>query len=126
MTPQDLLQLELAGVRLVTLALGLVVLTLLPALWRAARGPTAADRAVGADHAFFVLVASVALLGLLWDRSLLYDLVLVATLSGFLSALLLGRFLGSRGPANSQDPSGTGAKGAPSARAGDDRERQEQ
>ena len=39
MTPQDLLQLELAGVRLVTLALGLVVLTLLPALWRAARGP---------------------------------------------------------------------------------------
>nr|WP_246310701.1 monovalent cation/H+ antiporter complex subunit F [Nesterenkonia sandarakina] len=65
-------------------------------MWRVALGPADADRAVGADHVFFVLVASIAILGLAWERDLLFDLVLVGTLVGFISALILARFLGRR------------------------------
>ena len=35
-----------------------------------------------------------AMLGLLWERHLLLDLVVVVTLIGFISALILGRYLG--------------------------------
>lgn len=94
MTPQELLHLELLGIPLGWLGLGLLVLTVVPAVLRAAIGPAEADRAIGADHVFFVLVASVALLGLLWQRHLLMDLVVVITLIGFISALVLGRYLG--------------------------------
>ena len=34
------------------------------------------------------------MLGLLWERHLLLDLVVVVTLIGFISALILGRYLG--------------------------------
>ncbi|GAB3850061.1 monovalent cation/H+ antiporter complex subunit F [Nesterenkonia populi] len=94
MSPHELLNLEIFGIPLGWACLGLLVLTVLPAVLRAALGPHEADRAIGADHVFFVLVASLALLSLLWERSLLIDLVIVVTLIGFISALIFGRYLG--------------------------------
>ncbi len=94
MTPQELLSYEILGVPAGWAALGLLVATVLPAVLRTARGPQDADRAIGADHVFFVLVASLAMLGLLWERHLLLDLIVVVTLIGFISALILGRYLG--------------------------------
>lgn len=94
MTPQDLLNLEFLSMPLGWLALAVLVLTVVPAILRVAVGPAEADRAIGADHVFFVLVASLAMLGLLWPRHLLMDLAVVVTLIGFLSALILGRYLG--------------------------------
>lgn len=85
------------------LALLTLAATIVPAVWRVACGPSDADRAIGADHVFFVLVGSVALLALGWGRTLLLDLVLVATLTGFLSALLLGRYLGTPKEASTDD-----------------------
>ncbi|EYR63633.1 pesticidal protein Cry26Aa [Actinotalea ferrariae CF5-4] len=70
-----------------------LALTLLPAAWRGATGPTEADRAIGADHAFFVFVAVVALLALRTDRYEILDVVVVATLVGFLSAVTLARYI---------------------------------
>lgn len=75
--------------------LAVLALTVLPALYRVVRGPDEADRAVGADHVFFVLVGSLVLLSLVWDRDLLIDLVVVVTVIGFISALVLGRYLGA-------------------------------
>jgi multicomponent Na+:H+ antiporter subunit F len=77
----------------VDLALVLLAATLLPAVWRAAVGPTEADRAIAADHAFFVFVAAVALIALRVDRFELLDVVVVATLVGFVSAVTLARYI---------------------------------
>lgn len=102
MTPQELLSYEILGVPAGWAALGLLVATVLPAILRAARGPHEADRAIGADHVFYVLVASLAMMGLLWERDLLLDLVVVATLIGFISALILGRYLGRSRPSGAE------------------------
>lgn len=102
MTPQELLSYEILGVPAGWAALGLLVATVLPAILRAARGPHEADRAIGADHVFYVLVASLAMLGLLWERDLLLDLVVVVTLIGFISALILGRYLGRSRPSGAE------------------------
>ncbi|GAA1163092.1 monovalent cation/H+ antiporter complex subunit F [Nesterenkonia sandarakina] len=96
MTPEEFLGVEILGLTISAIVLVILALTLLPAMWRVALGPADADRAVGADHVFFVLVASIAILGLAWERDLLFDLVLVGTLVGFISALILARFLGRR------------------------------
>lgn len=106
MSPQELLTIELLGAPVGWLGLGLVVITVLPAIYRAARGPHEADRAIGADHVFFVLVAALAMLGLLWQRHLLMDLVIVVTLIGFISALILGRYLGRTRSSEDQSQQG--------------------
>lgn len=77
----------------VDVALILLAVTLLPAVWQVARGATEADRAIGADHAFFVFVAVVALLALRYDRYEFLDVVLVATLVGFFTAVTLARYI---------------------------------
>lgn len=104
MSPQQLLAVDILGAPAGWVALGLLVATVLPAILRTARGPEEADRAIGADHVFFVLVASLALLGLLWQRPLLLDLVVVVTLIGFISALILGRYLGRSQPHHAATP----------------------
>lgn len=114
MTPRELLTFEILGMPIGWAALALLVLTVLPAIYRAARGPAEADRAIGADHVFFVLVASLAMLGLLWERHLLMDLVVVVTLIGFISALILGRYLG-----RSRSAAKTTETAAATASAGD-------
>lgn len=78
------------------IALVALAVTTLPAMWRVATGPSDADRAIGADHVFFVFVAAVALLALRTQRYELFDVVVVATVVGFLSAVMLALYI-SRG-----------------------------
>ncbi len=63
------------------------------AIVRIVIGPTPADRAVGADLLGFGLIAELALLGTRLGRMGTYDLVLVATLVAFLSAVSLARVM---------------------------------
>ena len=72
----------------------LVALTLLPAIWRAARGPAEVDRAPAAPHVSFAFVAPPALLALRFGRLGLLGLVVVGTLIGFISAVTLARLVG--------------------------------
>ncbi|PZR55036.1 pesticidal protein Cry26Aa [Xylanimonas oleitrophica] len=74
-------------------AVVLVTLSMLPAVHRMVRGPRDADRAVAADLFFFGVIALVALLGTLLGATGTLDLVLVASLVGFLSALSLARVM---------------------------------
>lgn len=75
------------------IAIGALALTLLPAMWRIVRGPTAADRAVASDLVFFVFVAVVALLAVRLDLAGLFDIVIVATVVGFLAPVTLARLI---------------------------------
>lgn len=77
------------------LVLGLAFLT---TVWRMAVGPTNADRAVAADLAFFVLIGVLALAAVRFDQPVFFDLVLVATLVGFIASLALARLIDRSAP----------------------------
>lgn len=75
------------------IALAALALTLVPAVYRIVRGPTDADRAVASDLVFYVFVAVVALLAVRLDVAGLIDIVIVATLIGFLAPTTLARLI---------------------------------
>lgn len=77
------------------LVLGVAFLT---TVWRMAIGPTNADRAVAADLAFFVLIGVLALAAVRFDQPVFFDLVLVATLVGFVASLALARLIDRSAP----------------------------
>lgn len=66
------------------------------ALVRLAKGPTVADRSAAGDTAYLVAVAMIALLTVRNRVEVFADVVLIATLVGFLSALALAWYLDRR------------------------------
>lgn len=66
---------------------------LVVAIYRIVVGPTSADRTVAADLLTFSVVGVLVLVGARWERVGTFDLVLVATLVAFLSAVSLARAL---------------------------------
>ena len=83
----------LMDLTLVDVLLALLGVAVLPGLWRLATGPSDVDRALAADHVFFVFVAAVGLLALRLDVPALLDVVVVATLVGFLATVTLARLV---------------------------------
>ena len=79
------------------LALAVLALTFGLALLRAVIGPSVADRAVAADVALYVVVAAIGLLVLRSGAEAFIDVVLIATLLGFLATVALGVMVGRRG-----------------------------
>lgn len=69
----------------------LLLITIAAAAVRMARGPGDADRAVAADLLFFAIIGLIALLGVRVASSATFDIVLVATLVGFLATVSLAR-----------------------------------
>jgi multicomponent Na+:H+ antiporter subunit F len=78
------------------IALIAVALAFVPAVWRAIAGPTNADRATAGDFTFYMFVAVAALLGVRLDTPMFFDVVLVATLVGFLGTVILARLVDRR------------------------------
>ena len=78
---------------ILTIALGLLAATIVTATWRMMRGPTDADRAVAADLLFFATIALIAVLGVRAASTSTFDIMLIATLVGFLGVLSLSRAL---------------------------------
>lgn len=74
-------------------ALSVLALAFVMAMVRIARGPTRADRVVGADLAFFLIVGAVALVGARQDAPAYLDVVLVMGVVGFLSTVALSRLV---------------------------------
>ncbi|MCE7082675.1 monovalent cation/H+ antiporter complex subunit F [Streptomyces sp. ST2-7A] len=72
-------------------ALLVLGLSLIVAIVRIVLGPTDADRVIAVDFGFVVFVAAVALLAVRAEAPSMLDLVLVATLVGFLSTVALAR-----------------------------------
>lgn len=71
----------------------LLALSLLAAIGRILLGPTAADRGLAVDYGFVVVVALIALLALRLDSPAMLDLVVVATLVGFLTTVAVARLI---------------------------------
>lgn len=57
------------------------------------RGPNDANRAIASDLLFFAVIGLIALFGVLAMAPTVFDLVLIATLVGFLATLSLARAL---------------------------------
>jgi multicomponent Na+:H+ antiporter subunit F len=64
------------------------------ALVRVVLGPTVADRAVATDLGLFTVIAAVALTVLRTGAEQFEDVVLIATLLGFLATIALGALIG--------------------------------
>lgn len=73
--------------------IGMLILSSLVATWRMLTGPTEADRAVAGDLVMFGVAGMIALFGVRLGGTFTFDLVLVASVIGFLSAISLGRAL---------------------------------
>lgn len=82
----------------ITLEVALVLLAvgMLLAAVRAYLGPKVTDRAVAADLIFFAMIGFIALIGLRTNIEALFDIILIATLLGFMAAISMAR-LGSGG-----------------------------
>ncbi|AYY11773.1 pesticidal protein Cry26Aa [Actinobacteria bacterium YIM 96077] len=80
----------------VDLALVVIAVTYLPVIWRIFVGPTDADRATAGDFAFYLFVAATALLAVRNDQPMFFDIVLIATLIGFLGTVVLARLVDRR------------------------------
>lgn len=78
------------------IALFLLLVGMVLASVRAFRGPRITDRAVAADLIFFSVIGLIALIGLYTRIEALFDLILIATLLGFMAAISMAR-LGSGG-----------------------------
>lgn len=73
------------------IALVLLILAMVVAIARTALGPTNADRTLGVDFGFAIFIAAIAVLAVRLDTPALLDLVLVATLLGFLSTVAFAK-----------------------------------
>ncbi|WP_293787593.1 monovalent cation/H+ antiporter complex subunit F [uncultured Aeromicrobium sp.] len=78
----------------IEIAMIAIAVTILLAVVRIVIGPTSADRAVAADLLSFSIIAEIALIGTRLGSTGTYDLVLVATLVAFLSAVSIARVMG--------------------------------
>lgn len=78
-------------IALILLAIGMVIAGV-----RAYLGPRTSDRAVAADLIFFAAIGFLALIGLRMEIEALFDIILIATLLGFMAAISMAR-LGSGG-----------------------------
>ena len=80
----------------VDVAIVVLVAVCVAAAVRMLRGPSDADRVVAADLLMFSMLGLIALFGVRSGSIAAFDLLLIATLVGFLSAMSLARAL-SRG-----------------------------
>lgn len=68
-------------------ALVAITVVFLVGAWRTAHGPGAVDRVLGVELAYAALVAASALLAVRQSEPVLVDVVLVASLVGFLASV---------------------------------------
>ena len=80
---------------MIGLDIGIVIIGLacVASTYRMLAGPTEADRAVAGDLLLFGVIGLLALFGVRTANAFTFDIVLVAALVGFLSALALARAL---------------------------------
>lgn len=74
-------------------AIVVLVVVALAATIKMLQGPSNADRAVAADLLMFAVLGLIALIGVRSGSIATFDLLLIASLVGFLSALSLARAL---------------------------------
>lgn len=85
-----------AFVLLMQIAMGVLGLCLFPCLYRAFRGPTAADRVIAVNMTGTLTIALILFLSLLLKEGYLMDIALIYAMLSFLAVVLLCRvFIGA-------------------------------
>ena len=75
------------------IAIGILILACLASTVRMLKGPDDANRANAADLLTFGIIGLLALVGVRTENPYTFDIVLIAALLGFLSAISLARAL---------------------------------
>ncbi len=79
---------------LLDLALAVTASAFALSLLRVVLGPSVSDRAVAGDVGFYAVVAAIALLAVRTGQTAFIDVVLIATLLGFLATVALSVLIG--------------------------------
>lgn len=78
---------------IIDVAIVIVAIAAVAASYRMLKGPHTGDRAIAADLVYFAFIGLLALVGVRVDSPFVYDIVIVATLVGLVSALSLARLM---------------------------------
>lgn len=70
-----------------------VGLSMLLALWRLVRGPTAPDRILALDTLYVSTIAEVVLLGMLEETETYFEIALVIAMLGFFGTVVLSKYV---------------------------------
>lgn len=70
-----------------------VGLSMLLALWRLVRGPTAPDRILALDTLYVSTIAQVVLLGMLEETETYFEIALVIAMLGFFGTVVLSKYV---------------------------------
>ena len=75
------------------IAMTLLGLTLLMALWRMVRGPHLADRALALDLVSTICIAIAAVAAIRWNTTVYLDVAVVLALTAFIATIAFARYL---------------------------------
>ncbi|MBB5019665.1 multicomponent K+:H+ antiporter subunit F [Chitinivorax tropicus] len=78
------------------LALGMVLIAMLLAVWRLLRGPAPADRVLSLDTLYVNAIALIVLLGMVWDDQSYFEVAVLIALLGFIGTVALAYYLARR------------------------------
>ena len=70
-----------------------VGLSMLLALWRLVRGPTAPDRILALDTLYVSTIAEVVLLGMLDETEVYFEIALIIAMLGFFGTVVLSKYV---------------------------------
>ncbi len=70
-----------------------VGLSMLLALWRLVRGPTAPDRILALDTLYVSTIAEVVLLGMLEETETYFEIALIIAMLGFFGTVVLSKYV---------------------------------
>lgn len=78
---------------LIYIALAILLLAMLMMLYRVVKGPTTADRVIALDSIGIALISVVALLSILLDTTLYFEVILLLSILAFIGTVAFSKFL---------------------------------
>lgn len=78
---------------LIYISLAILVLAMLLMLFRVVKGPTTADRVIALDSIGIALISIVALLSILLDTTMYFEVILLLSILAFIGTVAFSKFL---------------------------------
>lgn len=78
---------------LIYISLAILLLAMLMMLYRVVKGPTTADRVIALDSIGIALISVVALLSILLDTTIYFEVILLLSILAFIGTVAFSKFL---------------------------------
>lgn len=78
---------------LIYISLAILLLAMLMMLYRVVKGPTTVDRVIALDSIGIALISVVALLSILLDTTLYFEVILLLSILAFIGTVAFSKFL---------------------------------